>query len=89
MASKSRSDTAQAASVKKGGKGRPTPRRNEAPPRRGLPSSLEWGLVILVIVAILGAIIWIGRDWRSTHSGAPVVDTVVADEFVLSSDPLI
>lgn len=68
-------------------KGRATRAQNEAAAGSGMNSTLQWALVILAGLVIIGVIFYLGRDVRSDlgadgPSGAPaVVPAVMADPF--------
>lgn len=55
-------------------KGRPTRRSGDLAARRGLSPTLEWIIVIMVLLAIFGAIFYFGRDVGDggVHNGAPL-----------------
>jgi uncharacterized RDD family membrane protein YckC len=57
-------------------KGRPTARKGERAARRGLSSTVEWMIVIFLLLAIFAAIFYFGRDIGGPggggHNGAEV-----------------
>ncbi|NND75841.1 MAG: hypothetical protein HKN44_12625 [Ilumatobacter sp.] len=63
-------------------KGRPTARSGELAARRGLSPTLEWIIVILVLLAVFGAIFYFGRNVGDSgvHNGAavPIASLVAA-----------
>ena len=54
-------------------KGRPTRHRNEVARTRRLSSTVEWILVTIAIVVLLGLLFWFGRDFRSTAAALAAV----------------
>lgn len=53
-------------------KGRATRARNDDVGRTTISPKVQWALAIIAALAVLGAILYIGRDVRSDFSGAPI-----------------
>ncbi len=51
-------------------KGRPTVHRNGQAQGRQLPSSVQWGMALIVFFIVLGAIFYFGRGFRTAGGGA-------------------
>jgi len=74
-------------------KGRPTVHRNGQPQGRRLPSSVQWGMALVVCLIVLGAIFYFGRGFRSAggggHSGLPADApiSVLVDVDPLAASP--
>ena len=50
-------------------KGRPTVHRNGQAQGRQLPSSVQWGMALIVFFIVLGAIFYFGRGFRTAGGG--------------------
>lgn len=64
-------------------KGRATRARNDSGGRRTvIGPKLQWVLVVLAGLAVMGAIFYFGRDVQSNHNGAPA-DAAIAAEVAV------
>jgi hypothetical protein len=71
-------------------KGRPTMRRSATVRGSRFSSTVQWVLVVVAFVVVLGAVFYFGRDFRSGGTGGgqggpPIEAPVVADSTLVTS----
>lgn len=60
-------------------KGRPTRARNDDRSRSLFGSSIQWIVLIVLVVVIVGVVLYLTRDVRSTLGGTRALSTFVVD----------